>query len=136
MRFRFAATATGLTDSERLLIDSIKRRSPKLKKSHAHLEVEGLSERPVVALSTAEEYNLETIGNAIAKQGLYHPVPNDGNDFNDEDILHLTAKYKTDDKKREFFIFREGSIVFWNMTSTEASVIGFRVKKLIDSCYL
>ena len=102
-RFRFASTATGLTDSERLLIDSIKRRAPK-KKSSVNLEVEGLSVS-VVALSTAEEYNIEYIQNAILQQGLYQPVPHEGNDF-DEDILHLTAKYKTDEKKREFFVFR------------------------------
>lgn len=82
----------------------------------------------MVALSTAEEYNIESISSAIVKQGLYHPVPSDGNDFDDEDILHFTAKYKTDEKKREFFIFREGSIVFWNMTSTEVSFNNLSIK--------
>lgn len=103
-RLRFTSTATGLTDSERLLIDSIKRRAPK-KKSNVNLELEGLSDKPVVALSTAEGYNLEAIQRAIVQQGLYQQVVYDTNDFDDE-IVHLTAKYKLDEEKREFFIFR------------------------------
>ena len=105
-RFRFSSTATGLTDSERLLIDSIKRRAPK-KKAIVNVETEGLSETPVVALSTAEEYNLEAIQSAAIQQGLYQPVDHEIDDF-DGEILHFTAKYKFNEKKREFFIFRYG----------------------------
>ncbi|KAI2804359.1 hypothetical protein BLOT_003341 [Blomia tropicalis] len=119
-RFRFSSTATGLTDSERLLIDSIKRRAPK-KKPNVYFEVEGLSDTPVVALSTAEEYNLEAIQNAIIKQGLYHKMHKEVNEFDDE-VIHLTAKYKVDEKMREFFLFREGSIVFWNMSPNECEL--------------
>lgn len=121
-RYKFTSSATGLTDSGRLLIDSIKKRQPKKKQNIASNQIKGLCERSVVALSTAEEYHLENIREAIIEQGLYDVV-----DYSDEnaelegDVLHLTAKYEVDQRPREFFIFREGSIVFWNMLQSEVS---------------
>ena len=85
-------------------MDSIKRRHPK-KKTFPQFDVEGLSETPVIALSTAEEYNFDFIQNALNEQGLYQQEANLEEDFGSE-ILHLTAKYKLDEKKRDFFIFR------------------------------
>lgn len=119
-RYKFTTPATGLTDSGRLLIDSIKKRQPKKKQNIAPNQIKGLCERSVVALSTAEEYQLESIREAIIEQGLYDVVSYPDEDAELEgDVLHLTAKYKVNQRPREFFIFREGSIVFWNMLQSE-----------------
>lgn len=119
-RSRSSSTATGLTDSERLLIDSIKRRFPK-KKFTSNANVEGLSDKPIVALSAADEYSFGNLCSVIEKQGLYEQVvyENHHNSELRDEVIHFTAKYIVDHEKREFFVFKEGSVVFWNMSSNE-----------------
>ena len=119
-RNRFSDTSPGLTGSERLLIDSIKRRAPK--KKSAPIVFDGLSEYPIVALSTAEEYNLDLIKVQMFENGLYELENESPIEFENE-ILHFKAKYQPDNVKREFFLFSEGSIVFWNMPSNECEMV-------------
>ena len=38
------------------------------------------------------------------------------------DALHVEAKYRVDDERREIFFFREGSVVFWNMPEEEVRI--------------
>ncbi len=57
----------------------------------------------VMAFSTAEEYNLEFMSEAIKEQGLYELTQFD---VEVEDCIHLSAKYKLNHIQREVFIFR------------------------------
>lgn len=70
----------------------------------------------VYAFATAQEYNLEFLKNGLAEQGLYEikTLPSDV-----EDALHVTAKYLVGNETREMYLFREGSVVFWNMAEVE-----------------
>lgn len=36
-----------------------------------------------------------------------------------DDVLYVEAAYKVDNETRGIFFFREGSVVFWNMTLPE-----------------
>lgn len=122
-RLKFTSASSGFTDSERLLIDSIRRRAPKKRLLNVAPEkLDSVNERSVVALSTAEEYNLDSVQSAIVNHGVYEKVDY-VYDNELDDVLHFTAKYKLDQKPREFFVFREGSIVFWNMSSSEVCFI-------------
>lgn len=70
----------------------------------------------VIAYATAEEYNLESLGVALEKQGLYQPasMPEDVHD-----VLHVSAKYQVGREPRQVYFFREGSVVFWNVPDLE-----------------
>ncbi|KPM09856.1 DUF155 domain containing protein, partial [Sarcoptes scabiei] len=120
---RNRASSSSVTDSHRFLINSIKRRIPKKKINISGIE--GLSTRPVIALSTADEYLLDEFRTYLISNGLYEPVGYDETIKQelDDDVLHLTAKYAIDDVAREFFVFSEGSIVFWNMSFSECEAI-------------
>lgn len=74
----------------------------------------------VVAFATAEEYNLEALRDDIAKLGLYDIVKLPEDAF---DALHLEAKYKVNNEPREVLLFREGSVVFWNMQEEEQQTL-------------
>lgn len=37
------------------------------------------------------------------------------------DVIYAVAKYEVGDEPREIFIFREGSIVMWNISDLECS---------------
>lgn len=93
------------------------------KKSTIDQSIEGLSEKPVVAVSTSEVYKLHKLRKAIIEQGLYEPV-NEGDSIEAElnnEVIHFTAKYVLDHSRREFFVFEDGAVVFWNMSSKEVS---------------
>nr|XP_050047834.2 required for meiotic nuclear division protein 1 homolog [Dermacentor andersoni] len=79
-----------------------------------------LSSLTAVAYSTAEEYNLTSILNALKKQGLYEDkvISEDLTD-----VLYASAKYQVNEELRELFIFREGSIVFWNFPEIERKAV-------------
>ncbi|KAH7956263.1 hypothetical protein HPB52_007769 [Rhipicephalus sanguineus] len=73
-----------------------------------------------VAYSTAEEYDLTSILNALKKQGLYkEKVISEDLD----DVLYASAKYQVSEEPRELFIFREGSVVFWNFPEIERKAV-------------
>ncbi|XP_033116364.1 required for meiotic nuclear division protein 1 homolog [Anneissia japonica] len=76
-------------------------------------DTEGLG--VVTAFSTAEEYNLEHLSLDLQAQGLFREafMPQDA-----QDVLHMQVFEKSDDEDeepREIFLFREGSVVFWNV---------------------
>ncbi|GAB1601480.1 required for meiotic nuclear division protein 1 homolog [Argonauta hians] len=80
----------------------------------------------VVAYAISEDIKLEELSRAFIKQELYEVValPTDV-----DDSLHLKAIYKIDNQEREMFLFREGAIVFWNMSATERGDILQLVEK-------
>ncbi|CAH1118522.1 unnamed protein product [Phaedon cochleariae] len=73
----------------------------------------------VVALGTAEEYNLEKLADGLKQQDLYEAK----SVKNEADVLHAIAKYKVGEEPREIFFFREGSVVLWNIDDLESSSI-------------
>lgn len=70
----------------------------------------------VVAYATAEEYNLQFLADDLVKQGLYelHQLPTDV-----PDVLYASSAYAISAEPRELFVFREGTVVFWNMEQAE-----------------
>lgn len=36
------------------------------------------------------------------------------------DVIHAVAKYEVDVERREAYFFREGTVVFWNMSELES----------------
>ncbi|KAL7636365.1 UNVERIFIED_CONTAM: hypothetical protein RMT77_013140 [Armadillidium vulgare] len=81
----------------------------------------------IVAYATADEYELESLSAALIKQGLYVEIPivsplqdaADTPESGPDDVLHFGAAYKVTTEPRTMYIFRNGSIVFWNMPSLE-----------------
>ena len=65
---------------------------------------------PVVAFSTAEEYNLEYMSEAFNEHGLYQLIQLE--DEVDQHVIHLCAKYEINQLRREFFIFRSQTISY------------------------
>ncbi|KAK3921555.1 Required for meiotic nuclear division protein 1-like protein [Frankliniella fusca] len=82
---------------------------------------------PVVAFSTAEEYNLDALKAAISKQELYSVVEENEtfkvqeSKHQGEDVVHIKARYNVDSEPREVFFFRDGTAVFWNVLDLEIS---------------
>lgn len=70
-----------------------------------------------VAYATADEYMLESLVEGLKKQDLYVPNVVD----NLDDVVHAVARYRVDSEPREIFFFREGSVVFWNVSELESS---------------
>ncbi|XP_067125179.1 required for meiotic nuclear division protein 1 homolog [Centruroides vittatus] len=93
-----------------------KKRTTRKKPKPMDEEIIKKDEWTVVALATAEEYDLESINVGLKKQGLYQPssMPDDLHD-----VLHISAKYEVDKEPREIYFFREGSVVFWNVPEIE-----------------
>lgn len=70
----------------------------------------------VVAFATAEEYDLEGLLEGLKEQDLYEAKPVE----NTQDVVHAIAKYQVEQEPREIFVFREGGVVFWNITDLES----------------
>ncbi|GFY62307.1 required for meiotic nuclear division protein 1 homolog [Trichonephila inaurata madagascariensis] len=70
----------------------------------------------VIAYSSAEEYDMQRLSEALDNQGLYQrlQLPSDA-----EEVIHVIAKYKVDEEPREIYFFSEGSVVFWNVPDLE-----------------
>ncbi|XP_029642750.2 required for meiotic nuclear division protein 1 homolog [Octopus sinensis] len=96
------------------------------------VEVVDVDKLDVVAYAISEDIRLEELSKAFVKQALYEVValPIDVTDG-----LHLKAIYKIDDKEREIFLFREGAIVFWNMSVTERNEVLHFIEKYSASPY-
>uniref|UniRef100_A0A023GEP2 Putative conserved secreted protein n=1 Tax=Amblyomma triste TaxID=251400 RepID=A0A023GEP2_AMBTT len=79
-----------------------------------------VSSLTAVAYSTAEEYDLASILKALERQGLYKEkvISEDLTD-----VLYASAKYRVNEEPRELFIFREGSVVFWNFPEIERNAV-------------
>lgn len=74
----------------------------------------------VKALTTAEEYNLETLAYGLLDQQLYIPSKISTSTNSLPDVIHAVAKYEVEHEPREIFFFREGSIVMWNISDLES----------------
>ena len=70
----------------------------------------------VYAHSTAEDYDLEKLIQGLQTQQLYRPSSM-SEDIHD--VLHVSARYQVDREPREIYFFREGSVVFWNVSELE-----------------
>lgn len=79
-----------------------------------------------VAYSTADEYDLPAVCKALDEQGLYRRK-----DLSEDvdDVLCAAAKYEVDEEHRDLFIFKEGSVVFWNFPEVERKAV-LRLLKL------
>lgn len=95
----------------------VKMRLARKKQSVEHQTPE--SSPMAVAYSTAEEYNLASVVKALERQGLYEQKVL-SEDLSD--VLCAAAKYEVDEESRDLFIFREGSVVFWNFPEIEVMV--------------
>ncbi|XP_014788742.1 required for meiotic nuclear division protein 1 homolog [Octopus bimaculoides] len=97
-----------------------------------NVEVVDVDKLDVVAYAISEDIRLEELSKAFVKQALYEVValPTDVTDG-----LHLKAVYKIDNKEREIFLFREGAIVFWNMSVTERNEVLHSIEKYSASPY-
>ncbi|XP_064459837.1 required for meiotic nuclear division protein 1 homolog [Ornithodoros turicata] len=69
-----------------------------------------------VAYSTAGEYDLTAVSRALQKQGLYQQKVLSPDV---EEVVCATAKYELNEEHRDLFIFKEGSVVFWNFPELE-----------------
>ena len=86
----------------------------------------------VVAYAVSEDIHLEKLDKFLANQKLYKkiPLPSDV-----EDAIHVKAVYEVDRGCREVFFFREGAVIFWNMSFLERKEILQRVRKFCDTPY-
>uniref|UniRef100_T1H4N9 DUF155 domain-containing protein n=1 Tax=Megaselia scalaris TaxID=36166 RepID=T1H4N9_MEGSC len=77
----------------------------------------------VSAYSTAEEYDLEGLKDALKEQNLYSTKKLISTDSLgvEHDVLYVTANYQVDNEPRDIFFFREGSVVLWNCNEIESN---------------
>ncbi|CAG2118429.1 unnamed protein product [Medioppia subpectinata] len=106
-----------------------KKRIPR-KRAMVDVNADTLS--PILAFSTAEEYDFEELADGLKGQGLYDLMPFDGET---DDVFHFRAKYEINNIRREFFVFRHGSIVCWNMPFVECEAILKFIKQYEDNPY-
>ncbi|GFS75128.1 required for meiotic nuclear division protein 1 homolog, partial [Nephila pilipes] len=92
-----------------------KKRVPR-KKVSARKDTVDQEVGQVVAYSSAEEYDMQRLSEALDNQGLYQrlQLPSDA-----EEVIHVSAKYKVDEEPRVIYFFSEGSVVFWNVPDLE-----------------
>lgn len=96
---------------------NIKKRPTRKKKLTTEEEIKIPGWYNVTAFATAEEYDMDSIIENLKTQGLYDTKKIKNND----DVIHAVAKYQVGKEPREIFIFKEGSIVLWNITELEIS---------------
>lgn len=91
----------------------------------------------VTAFATAGEYDLERLLAALKDQNLYEPKQflSSGDNDTDQDVLHVTAKYKVGNESRDLYFFREGTVVLWNCTDLENSNILRFLKQFEQDAY-
>ncbi|XP_026292537.1 required for meiotic nuclear division protein 1 homolog [Frankliniella occidentalis] len=100
---------------------------PRAPRRRGKSQEQGEKGYPVVAFSTAEEFNLDALKVAISKQELYSVVEENEmfkvqeSEHQGEDVVHIKARYNVDSEPREVFFFRDGTAVFWNVSDLEIS---------------
>ncbi|XP_054003223.1 required for meiotic nuclear division protein 1 homolog [Hylaeus anthracinus] len=94
-----------------------------------------IGEWNILALSTAEEYDLEGLVQALLEQNLYVPDTISSTTSSLPDVIHAVAKYEIETEPREIFFFREGAIVMWNISTYESSNILEFIKEYEDNRY-
>ncbi|KAK7794454.1 hypothetical protein R5R35_003819 [Gryllus longicercus] len=93
-----------------------------------------------IAYATAEEYDLEKVISSIVEQELYEIMPVDPNtdsemNGHESDVLRAAARYSVGSEPREMFIFREGTVIFWNMDELECSNLLTFLRSFEQNCY-
>ncbi|XP_075155490.1 required for meiotic nuclear division protein 1 homolog [Haematobia irritans] len=93
----------------------------KRKKRAGRADLAALGFFNVTAFSTAEEYDLESLLDALRQQELYEAKKffSTDNLGLERDVLYVTAKYQVGEEDRDIFFFREGSVVMWNFNDIE-----------------
>ncbi|XP_072934106.1 required for meiotic nuclear division protein 1 homolog [Epargyreus clarus] len=71
------------------------------------------------AYATANAYDLKGIREGLLHQKLYEPGTLSAQEVGD--VIVANAVYSVGEEPRQFIIFREGAVVFWNCTEIEAS---------------
>ena len=88
----------------------------------------------VIAVSTAESYDLVKIKNTVINEGVYEILNDTISNDADRDFLFLNAKYKSaitnEDESRMIFIFSEGNLLYLIKRSFKSSKISI----LIGTC--
>lgn len=51
------------------------------------------------------------------------------------DVLHVSARYQVDREPREIYFFREGSVVFWNVSELERKNVLMFLKPYEEESY-
>ncbi|XP_073827991.1 required for meiotic nuclear division protein 1 homolog [Musca autumnalis] len=97
----------------------------KRKKRAGKADLAALGYFNVAAFSTAEEYDLENLLEALKLQELYDAKKffSTDNLGLEQDVLYVTAKYQVGGEDRDIFFFREGSVVMWNFNDIESNNI-------------
>ncbi|GAB6030199.1 hypothetical protein CHUAL_005875 [Chamberlinius hualienensis] len=74
----------------------------------------------VCAYAVADELDLQMLQQGLIKQGVYeiNEMPEDV-----QDAMRIAAKYKVSKEPVDIYIFKEGSVVFWNVDQTERGLI-------------
>lgn len=87
----------------------------------------------VVAYAMAEEVDLESLELHLINQGLYKigQMPQDV-----INALHVRGKYNVDQKPKEIFVFRDGSVVFWCVPEIERGAFMKMLSKYSVAPYL
>lgn len=92
----------------------------------------------VSAYSTAEEYDLEGLKDALKEQNLYSTKKLISTDSLgvEHDVLYVTANYQVDNEPRDIFFFREGSVVLWNCNEIESNNVLSFLRSFEKDSYL
>ncbi|XP_066974047.1 required for meiotic nuclear division protein 1 homolog isoform X3 [Macrobrachium rosenbergii] len=86
----------------------------------------------VIAYATADEYDLDGLLEGLTRQGLYSAAAINPDAH---DVLHMVATYQIGSENREIYFFREGSVVFWNVTELECASVLLFLKKYEQGSY-
>lgn len=116
--------------SDLFMPSATKKRSLRKKRSVESLKNDKFN---VFAFATADEYDLESLHDAIVKENLYETQEFFGD--TDSDVLYVRGKYKIEEEPRDIFYFREGSVILWNCNDLETANILNHLKKFEISSY-
>lgn len=111
-------------------------RAKKLISEEEQLKADGFLN--VTAFSTAEEYDLEGLNEALKEQNLYSSKKVISTDSIgvEHDVLYVTANYQVDNEPRDIFFFREGSVVLWNCNEIESNNVLSFLRSFEKDSYL
>lgn len=129
MHFSDTSTSKLIENSLQLKKRAIRKKPKKIQQSDGHFNV--------YAYATAEEYDLEGLHTALAKQDLYQTKKffSKASSESDEDVLYVRAKYQIENEPHEIFFFREGSVVLWNCTDVEIGNVLENLKQFEVNAY-
>ncbi|XP_061401074.1 required for meiotic nuclear division protein 1 homolog [Musca vetustissima] len=128
------ATNTAQTLSKNVPLSQVNKR----KKRAGKADLAALGYFNVAAFSTAEEYDLENLLEALRQQELYDAKKffSTDNLGLEQDVLYVTAKYQVGEEDRDIFFFREGSVVMWNFNDIETNNVLSFLRPFEKEAYL